>query len=318
MKKCILGIDTSNYTTSIALVDQMGNIIIDNRRILNVVKGKRGLRQSDALFQHIVNIPDLFEKCTNLSIDYAIIAVCASSKPRPIENSYMPVFKVSQSFGKSIATILGCEYIECSHQENHIEAAIHSIDHNFKDEFIAVHISGGTTEILHVKKNTTIGYSIKIIGGTSDISIGQFIDRIGVKLGFDFPAGKYMDKLVMDGENKHDFERLKVSVKDTYMSFSGPETMVNKLIDQGIDQNNIALLTFECVVYALEKAIINSTNLAGIKEVLLMGGVASSQYLREHLICALAKKNIDVHFGNPSYCTDNAVGTALVGRKNIF
>ncbi|MBF8982663.1 O-sialoglycoprotein endopeptidase [Lutibacter sp. B2] len=318
MKKCILGIDTSNYTTSIAVVDQIGNILIDNRRILNVVKGKRGLRQSDALFQHVVNIPDLFKECSNLSIDYDIKAVCASSKPRPVENSYMPVFKVSQSFGKSIATILGCEYIECSHQENHIEGALYAIDHNFKDEFIAVHISGGTTEILHVKKNTMIGYGIQIIGGTSDISIGQFIDRIGVKLGFNFPAGKYMDELVIDTGNKHDFERLKVSVKDTYMSFSGPETMTNNLIDQGIDKKNISLLTFECIVYALKKAIINSCKATGIKEVLLMGGVASSKYLRAHLVRALDKKNIEVHFGNPSYCTDNAVGTALLGRKNIF
>lgn len=313
MKNCILGIDTSNYTTSIALIDEKGNLLFDRRKVLAVKRGERGLRQSDALFQHISNMPILFGEIAHLLVEHRIKIVSVSNRPRPIEGSYMPVFKACQSFGKTIAYSLNCEYKEFSHQENHIEAAKWSTQQTLGDEFIAVHISGGTTEILEVRNNPTGGYYTQIVGGTSDISAGQFIDRIGVKLGLPFPAGKDMDELAKTADGDM---HLSISVKDTYMSFSGPETMANKFVDQNTAPNLIAKAIFQCIGYALKEAIVNCCCKLKLNEVLLVGGVASSQYIRNFLMKSLMDHNIKPYFSDSKYCTDNAVGTALLAIKN--
>lgn len=310
----ILGIDTSNYTSSIALVDGQANLLVDNRRLLTVKEGERGLRQSDALFQHVMNIPDLFEDFSHFLGNKGIKIVSASNKPRPLKDSYMPVFRASQSFGRTIAQILNCPYMEFSHQENHIEAAKWSIKDSLKNEFLAVHLSGGTTEILHVIDQQKAGYNIKIIGGTSDISAGQFIDRVGVKLGFKFPSGKYMDDLVSHADRGNLV--LPSSVKDTTMSFSGPETMVQRLIESNHNPVEISQAVFKCIDRSLQKAIVHACKTTLLRQVLFMGGVSSSRYIRESLIQALSRQGITAYFADPKYCTDNAVGTALLPIKN--
>jgi N6-L-threonylcarbamoyladenine synthase len=310
MQNLVLGIDTSNYTTSIAVVDHKNNLIVDHRKILAVKEGARGLRQSDALFQHVVNLPVLFEKISELNLSTHIKTISISSRPRPVEGSYMPVFRASQSFGKAIAYTLNCEYKEFSHQEGHIEAAKWSIDKKLESEFIAVHISGGTTEILHVKNNDQLGYIINILGGTSDISAGQFIDRVGVRLGAKFPAGKEMDQLAINRATQE--IKLPVSVKNTHMSFSGPETAIQKLMDKKVDQALLAKAVLECIACSLNKTILNTLKATGLKQVLMMGGVASSQYIKKYLLENMPKE-YEIYFGDAKYCTDNAVGTALLG-----
>ncbi|QZY56958.1 O-sialoglycoprotein endopeptidase [Crassaminicella profunda] len=312
MKNLVLGIDTSNYTTSIAVVDAQSHLILDHRKILTVKEGTRGLRQSDALFQHVINLPFLFEKISELELGAFIKTVSVSNSPRPVEGSYMPVFRASQSFGKTIANTLNCEYKEFSHQEGHIEAAKWSIPQNLESEFIAVHLSGGTTEILHVKNNDKFGYNINILGGTSDISAGQFIDRIGVKLGCKFPAGKEMDQFALK-ESSTKIE-IPVSVKGTHMSFSGPETAVQKLIHKDLDKDSLSKAVFKCIASSLNKTILHTLKTTGLKQVLMIGGVSSSQYIKNYLLRTIPKE-YEVYFGEGKYCTDNAVGTALLGIK---
>ena len=94
----VLGLHTSNYTTSVAITDESHNIICDERKLLKVKQGERGLRQSDALFQHIKNLPDLIKSATKNIDSGSIAAVSCSVAPRPIEGSYMPVFMASKSF----------------------------------------------------------------------------------------------------------------------------------------------------------------------------------------------------------------------------
>ncbi|WP_132242973.1 Kae1-like domain-containing protein [Marinisporobacter balticus] len=315
MKNLVLGIDTSNYTTSIAVVDDQGNLIFECRKILDVKEGARGLRQSDALFQHVINMPALFEELSKRGIGHRIKTVSVSNRPRAVENSYMPVFRAGQSFGQTIAKALNCEYKEFSHQEGHIEAAKGSINQSFDNPFIAVQISGGTTEILYVKNNHKVGYTIDILGGTSDISAGQFIDRIGVKLGLGFPAGKQMDSYAMQAECMGKEMTLPVSVKDTYVSFSGPETSVHRQIEEIFDKNIIAKAVLKCVAKSLEKIIINASKRTGLSQILLIGGVASSEYIKNYLLENLKEEKYKIYFGDKLYCTDNAVGTALLGIK---
>ena len=199
--------------------------------ILGSVVNSNGLRQSEGVFQHINNLGELSEKLNSLHDNYNIVGVCVSKKPRPIENSYMPVFTVGYNFGKFMANSLNCKFYETTHQENHIEASLLNSKIANRDRFLSVHMSGGTTEILLLNRNkNSIEYNIEIVGGTKDISFGQLIDRIGVKLGYRFPAGKYIDKNAISCERKI-LNGLKTSVKDGYMNLSGLENQINKIID---------------------------------------------------------------------------------------
>ncbi len=310
---CILGIDTSNYTTSLAIVDEQQNLLYDCRKTLTVGLGKKGLRQSEAFFQHIINMPILLEKVP-MFLFQQIKKISVSNKPRPLPDSYMPVFQAGKSFGKSISHILNCEYLEFSHQENHIKAAQWSLQNTLNNPFIAVHLSGGTTEILQVEKDHyNKNYQIHIIGGTSDISAGQFIDRIGVKLGFPFPCGKAMDSVIM--VHQQNMPVLPTAVSGTYMSFSGPETMAYKFIEKGYTQAEVISAVFQCIASSLAQTILNTHKETGLNQILLLGGVASSHFLRSYLEKVLHEKKFVICFGNPKYCTDNAVGTALLAAK---
>lgn len=311
MSKYLLGIDTSCYTTSIAIVDVNRKLLFDERRILEVKKGNRGLRQSEAVFQHIKNFPMLYKKTTQEIDTKDIIKVCCSSKPRNLEDSYMPVFLSGMSMAKTISETLKTDYEEFSHQEGHIEAAKWSSKSLKTNKFIAVHISGGTTELLMVEKKNR-GYRCEIIGGTKDISTGQLIDRIGVEMGLKFPAGKQLDKISQNGV--YGKIKLPVSTKGTYINYSGIETYTKKIIKEGIEENSdIALSLFDSIYRSLYKAIYEASRKYRINEILIAGGVASNRFLRDNLYRGFKNKGIAIHFGKAELCTDNAVGTALLG-----
>lgn len=316
IKGCILGLDTSNYTTSAAIVDLEGSLIYQERILLDVKIGERGLRQSDALFQHVKNMPSLFKELKAHYKIYPIHGVSFSSKPRPVEDSYMPVFLAGTSYGETIASLLGVPCYRTSHQENHLEAALWSIQINFNRPFLAVHISGGTTEILYVQPRPA-GYDTLIVGGTADISAGQLIDRIGVAMGLPFPAGRHMDAaaLLKEGTSL----QLPVSVKDGWINFSGVETKVLRMIgEQQEDNDSYAKALLVCVARSLEKAIAHCCKQYNLQDVLMMGGVASSQVVKKFLIENQNEKKIRYYFGKPEYCTDHAVGTAFLGLKKYL
>src|SRR5665648_598061 len=144
----ILGIDTSNYKTSVAITDRNGNIICDFRELLQIKKGDKGLRQSDALFQHIKILPDLIEKAMSCLKFNEIAAVSVSTKPRPLLDSYMPVFKAGESIGRSIAASLGVDLFEFSHQEGHIEAVKYYSRLKNEPNLLCFNLSGVETKSL--------------------------------------------------------------------------------------------------------------------------------------------------------------------------
>ena len=197
-KDSVLGIDTSNYTTSLAITDINGKIVTDRRKLLTVKQGERGLRQSHALFQHMENLPEMLLSLFGDIDKNCIGAVAASSRPRPVEGSYMPVFKAGVNYGKVMAAGLGVPFFEFSHQEGHLEAVRRHSSLSEEPEYLAYHLSGGTCELLHVK-NGVVG----ILGGSKDLSFGQVIDRVGVAMGLEFPAGKKMDLIAVDFRDKH-------------------------------------------------------------------------------------------------------------------
>lgn len=291
-----LGIDTSCYTTSVAIVSDSGEIVADERRLLTVKPGERGLRQSEGVFQHIKNLPVLIEQVKEYLPH--VKAVGVSAKPRNVEGSYMPVFLSGESFAKAIAASLSVPLILADHQSGHIMAAAKSAGFKPEGEFVAIHLSGGTTEILKVT-----GENAEIIGKTLDIPAGQLIDRTGVMCGLSFPCGKEMDALSVQTDIK-----LPVSVKNSDINFSGAEIQAEKFYKSGKAAEEIYSAVFDAIARSLEKAIKNAGNF----DVLPVGGVSSNRRIRQYLEKALGGK---VHFAKPEYMTDNAVGIAYLCRE---
>jgi N6-L-threonylcarbamoyladenine synthase len=307
--KLYLGIDTSNYTTSLAVVNEKDEIVYDKRIILAVESGKRGLRQSEAFFQHNNNFPKLFSTLKeNIELD-KIAGIAVSTKPRNMENSYMPVFKAGSNYGQVLRDVLGVPLIECSHQEGHIYAGM--VPLNLQPPFLALHLSGGTTDLLLVKEGGSYRLDIELLASSSDLHCGQFVDRIGVLLGLSFPAGKELDNLA---QRAGKVLTIPSSVKDGVPSFSGPLTFGEKLIQRGEKKEDIALAVFKCIGKTVEKVLSFGIDNTGLKKILLIGGVASNSFLREYL---KEKVRGEIYFAHPHLSPDNAVGVAFMGKKEL-
>ena len=297
----VLGLDTSNYTTSVALFDgQRGKNI---GRLLDVRPGELGLRQSEALFQHVKQLPELLKDL--LGKERNIQAVGASTRPRAVEGSYMPCFLAGESQGRGIGAALGIPFYSHSHQQGHLAAAAWSAGRmDLLDiPFLAWHLSGGTTELLYVKP---AGYtvSVEVIGGTSDLSAGQLIDRTGVLLGLQFPAGKALDELCAQADACYE---TRIKLKDLTFSLSGMENQVKALAERGEKKANIARFTVDAISNVVWRATQEAQRRFPGLPVLCSGGVASNSQLRSGLtdICGAI-------FAEPRYSADNAVGTAVL------
>ena len=313
MKNCFVGIDTSNYTTSVALSDIDGRIIANLKRPLPVKAGECGLRQSDAVFAHVKNLPDIMSELALYLEDNTPVAIGVSVTPRDAEGSYMPCFLAGRAAAHSMSAACGAEVLEFSHQSGHIMAAAYSsgaADKLFAGRFLAFHVSGGTTEALLVTP-TADSFSVEIVGGTLDLNAGQLIDRTGVMLGLDFPCGAALERLASSFEGKA--EKLRVTVKDGYCNLSGIENKARALYETTKDSAATAATVFEAVCDNLIAMTKQLTKKYGESPVLFAGGVMSNTYMREKL-----SANFDAHFSEPAYSADNAAGIALLCRKRFL
>lgn len=313
MTQYFIGIDTSSYTTSLAVIDGEDNIILDLRKVLEVEKGKKGLRQQEAVFQHIQNLPLLIDYMAQHIDIRKIEKIACSNKPRNLKESYMPVFVVGKGQAFVLSKVLNIPYKEFSHQEGHLGAGMINSGFNDIDKFIGIHISGGTTEMLLIE-NIEKGFQIDIVGGTLDISAGQLIDRIGVEIGLDFPSGKKMDQISQWG-TKLDLN-IPINIKnDIWFNLSGMENYFKNIIKNSEYQPEDILMTlFYTLSQFLEKIILKGCNIYDIENVLVTGGVAANSIIRRELSKQLYKKGINLYFPKASLCTDNSVGIAYLGK----
>ena len=301
----VLGLDTSNYTTSAAWFD--GQTGRNSGRLLEVRPGELGLRQSDALFQHVKRLPEVISALTGEEGLTDLQAVGASTRPRAVEGSYMPCFLAGASQGQVLSQVLGVPFYAFSHQQGHLAAAAWSAGRlDLLDRpFLAWHLSGGTTELLRVEpEEDGVAVRAEILGGTSDISAGQLIDRTGVLLGLPFPAGKEVEKLSRQAQKR---ESYKVKVNGLTFSLSGMENKVRQMVQRGEEPAEIAWFAQETVC-----RVVQACTKAAMEEypglpVLCSGGVASNGRLKE-----LLRQNCGALFAQPQFSTDNAMGTAVL------
>lgn len=303
-----LGLDTSNYTTSAAVFDGSGGENLG--RLLDVPAGTLGLRQSDALFQHVKHLPGLFAALREQSLLGGLAAVGASTRPRAVEGSYMPCFLAGEGQGRSLADVLGVPFFPCSHQQGHIAAAAWSAGRMelLDGPLLAWHLSGGTTELLLVEPES-FNVTCACIGGTSDISAGQLIDRTGVLLGLPFPAGKPLSELSTRADKQLGFD---VKLSGFTFSLSGVENKVKALAEQGERPENIARFVLTTVASVVHRATVCAQDRYPGLPVLCSGGVASNHQLRHRLTeCCQAI------FAEPRFSADNAMGTAILAWRKL-
>lgn len=308
----ILGIDTSCYTTSVAIVG--GKEVVDRRLLLEVPLGKRGLRQAEAVFQHVKNLPVLLEEILPCQ---GITGVAVTSQPRSVSESYLPVFKTGEAMARGLALAWDVPCYLTSHQAGHIWAGLFGSGSYWEGTFLALHISGGTTEIGTVDLNRTVGGdagAMELLGGSLDLHAGQLIDRIGVKLGLSFPAGPEVEKLAQDGRRQGipPFA-LPVSVNGLHLNLSGPETAAIRGIEAGAEPASVAQGVEICIAQSLTALALNAARITGLARLLIVGGVACNQYIRQHLENNLGKTGITTVFTTPELSRDNAVGVAAYG-----
>ncbi|MGI6604278.1 MAG: O-sialoglycoprotein endopeptidase [bacterium] len=268
MRGLVLGFDTSCYTTSLAAMDENGFIKADLRLLLEVKPGDIGLRQQTALFQHWNNLPELLTRLQSC-LDQPILAVGFSAQPTPEAGSYLPVFTAGTNLASSLALVLKVPSFGFTHQEGHIAAGRFGAQGPGASEFLAVHISGGTSEVLSVT-DTQGGFHISVLARTLDLNAGQFVDRIGVALGLPFPAGAALEKMAQSMTTQE--ISLPAPVIGKNLSFSGPTSAALRLIEQGADRVALARAVFRCIANALEKVLRPIIDESGIRDVLFVGG----------------------------------------------
>lgn len=304
--KVYLGIDTSNYTTSFAAYCENG-VMISEKKLLPVAHGEKGLRQSDALFHHIKQFPEVAEKLfSRLPGDYEIAGVGASVRPRDVEGSYMPCFLAGRTIGYTLASSYKLSLKEVSHQSGHIAAALYGAGRLdlLGGDFVSFHVSGGTTEVLYIKTKG-VSFETKIVSKTLDISAGQLIDRVGVSMGLSFPAGAELEKFALSYEGK---TSAKPVIKGTDCCLSGVENICARLLSEGAAKEYVGAYCFDYVAEMLVRISLKLKAQYGDIPFLYAGGVMSSSYMRRYISSAIS----NAVFTKPEYSADNAAGVAFL------
>ena len=300
-----LGIDTSNYTTSVALYDSATGLIAQQKKLLPVREGQLGLRQSDAVLNHTAKLHTLFAELMSDVDPREIAAIGASTRPRPIDGSYMPCFTVGENTAKILSSALRVPLFEYSHQEGHIAAALYSSkrDDLFDREFLAFHVSGGTTEAV-IAKGDGFGFSVEPAAKTLDLNAGQAVDRVGLMLGLRFPCGMELERLAAQNAGKI---KVRPTLKGCDCCLSGVENRCQKLIKEGRSREYVAAFCIEYIRVTLAAMTDAVFETHGVMPVVYAGGVMSNKMIKNSF-----EEKYNAVFAEPVFSSDNAAGIAYL------
>ena len=303
-----LGIDTSNYTTSTAVFDSNTGKFFQQKKLLPVKPGELGLRQSDAVFHHTAQLHLLFSELVKDIDSKDIAAIGASSRPRPVDGSYMPCFTVGENTAKILSSALKVPLYTFSHQEGHIAAALYDSksENLFTEKFLAFHVSGGTTEAV-IAKGSGYGFSLDLAAKSLDLNAGQAIDRVGLMLGLKFPCGAELEKLALQNTKKIS---VRPTLKECDCCLSGLENICRRLLENNESKEYIAAYCIEYIRKTLSLMTDKLLLKYGTMPVLYAGGVMSDSIIQNSF-----KEKYNAAFAQPSLSSDNAVGIAYLAYR---
>lgn len=302
-----LGIDTSNYTTSVAVYNSENGQMLQRKQLLPVKQGQLGLRQSDAVFHHTQQLHTLVE---NIANETDLSAVGVSTRPRPVDGSYMPCFTVGENTARIISAVIKKPLLTFSHQEGHIAAALFSAERDdlFDKKFLAFHVSGGTTEAV-LAKGSTSSFAVQEVAKTLDLNAGQAVDRVGLMLGLKFPCGPQLEQLALENTEKF---KVRPTLKGADCCLSGLENQCKKMLDCGESKEKIAAFCLAYIQSTLEKMTEKLLEQYGSLPVVFAGGVMSNSIIKN----ALTRK-FGATFAKSEYSSDNAAGIAYLAYKKF-
>lgn len=298
----VLGIDTSNYTTSAALWTD--GAVLQKKLPLPVKPGTLGLRQRDAVFHHVVQLPSVLEALPLAGAELA--ALGASDRPRNREGSYMPCFLAGLGAARAVAAAKGAPLFRFSHQQGHIAAALFSAGRLdlLKGRFLAFHVSGGTTEAVLVSPDPDAVFRTEIVARSLDLKGGQAVDRVGAMLGLPFPAGAKLEALAAGTDRTF---RIRPVLRGCDCSLSGIENQCRAMLERGEPKEEIAGFCLSAILAALDGMAGRLLGRCGKLPLVFAGGVMSNGMIRT----ALSEK-YGALFAAPEFAADNAAGVAVL------
>lgn len=300
-----LGLDTSNYTTSAAVWED--GCIRQEKQLLPVRPGEMGLRQSDAVFHHTRQLPEVLERLLAESPG-GFQAVAASDRPQQKEGSYMPCFLVGWGAARQLAAVLGVPLYRFTHQQGHVAAALYGAGalELLDKPFLAFHVSGGTTDALLVEPDAQEILRCRVVGHSLDLKAGQLIDRVGGMLGLAFPAGPALERLAASAaETPKKPPRPCLRGCDCHLS--GVENQCRDRLERGESPAAIARFCLDSVgaaVAGMTEALLEEY---GPLPLVYAGGVMSNSRLREQLTARFGGR-----FAPPAFSADNGAGIACL------
>lgn len=300
-----LGIDTSNYTTSAAWYHRDNDDMVMQKKLLPVAEGQLGLRQSDAVFHHVCQLPDILEGL-KASMGDGIDCVGASDRPQQTEGSYMPCFLVGVGAARQIAACLHVPVYTFTHQQGHVAAALYGSNRLSLMErpFLAFHVSGGTTDALLVEPDKDVVLRCRVVAHSLDLKAGQLIDRVGGMLGVPFPAGPGLEALAKQASGSY---KPRPSMDGADCHLSGVQNQCEAMWKKGAPKEEVALFCLKSVEAALVAMMQKLFTLYGEMPLVCAGGVMSNEMLRQSMA-----DRFGGHFALPAYSADNAAGIALL------
>ncbi len=300
-----LGLDTSNYTTSAALYDAAQNLVVQRKKLLPVKEGEMGLRQSDALFHHVRQLPEIVEQLRE-DCPVPIDCVGASDRPQQTEGSYMPCFLAGVGAARELAAVLRVPFYAFTHQQGHVTAALYGTGHLnwLQTRFLAFHVSGGTTDALLVEPDADELIRCRVVGCSRDLKAGQLIDRVGGSLGLRFPAGPALEQLALNASGTY---APRASMDGTDCHLSGVQNQCERMRLSGAPASEVALFCLKSVEAALTAMTERLLQEYGDLPLLYAGGVMSNSLLKETLT-----RRFGGAFADPMYSADNAAGVAVL------
>lgn len=296
-----LGIDTSNYTTSCAIYDSVSGEVVQKKKLLPVKQGELGLRQSDAVFHHTVQLPELMTELFD-GFDGTLSAVGVSVSPTCEQGSYMPCFLAGVNVATAVSAALNVPLKRFSHQQGHLMAALYSSGNTelLGKPFLAFHVSGGTTQALYVDGML----DARLIAHSLDLKAGQAVDRVGVMLGYPFPAGKYVDELAQKSDRKY---KINLKLKDGNCCLSGVENKCRAMLENGEKAEDICRYCLDYIMTALYKMAVWAKEEYGDLPMIFSGGVMSNSIIKKEFT-----EKLGAGFAEPIFSADNAAGTAIL------